>query len=110
MNKNLCAAQLNETGNGHFNTSNYRRLLSRDEIEAEYGISRRWLELAAISGEGPPFIKVSPRMVRYRRDHIEVWLNAREISHTAEGSAPFKKTGRAEQGVSPEASTLPPKS
>ena len=24
-----------------------KRLLSRDEIEAEYGITRRWLELAA---------------------------------------------------------------
>jgi hypothetical protein len=29
-------------------------LLSRDDIEAEYSLSRRWLELAALSGNGPP--------------------------------------------------------
>lgn len=110
MNKNIRSSLPQETGNEHDNASGHRRLLSRDEIEAEYGISRRWLELAAISGEGPPFIKVSPRMVRYRRDHIEIWLNEREISHTAEGSATFKKTGRAERGMNPEASTFPPKS
>jgi hypothetical protein len=42
-----------------------RRLLSRDEIEAEYGITRRWLELAAHRGDGPPMHKISRRMVRY---------------------------------------------
>ena len=28
-------------------------LLSREEIQKEYGLSRRWLELAALKGNGP---------------------------------------------------------
>lgn len=36
-------------------------LLSRDDIERETrgGITRRWLELAAHRGDGPPFLKIS---------------------------------------------------
>lgn len=59
-------------------------LLSRDEIEAEFGISRRWLELAALSGNGPAFIKIAPRTVRYRREELERWLAEREVRSTSE--------------------------
>ncbi|MFT4827834.1 MAG: putative DNA-binding transcriptional regulator AlpA, partial [Halioglobus sp.] len=50
-----------------------KRLLSRDEIEDEYGLSRRWLELAALRGDGPPMRKISARMVRYERAEFEDW-------------------------------------
>ena len=60
-------------------------LLSRDEIEAEYkGITRRWLELAALSGNGPPMIRISSRMIRYQRGAFEVWLAARTVTSTSE--------------------------
>lgn len=61
-------------------------LLSRDDIERETakGITRRWLELAAHRGEGPPFIKLSRRSVRYRRGDLEAWLAARTIQSSAE--------------------------
>ena len=55
-------------------------LLSRDDIEREYGITRRWLELAAWRGEGPPMIKIGNRMVRYRRADFDAWLEARTVS------------------------------
>lgn len=61
-----------------------RKLLSRDEIEAEYGVSRRWLELAALSGEGPPYLKISRRMVRYRRSDLERWLEAHKARSTSD--------------------------
>lgn len=64
------------------NTSGY--LLSRDQIEHEYGITRRWLELAAIRGGGPTYIKVGPRTVRYRREELERWLAKREVRSTSE--------------------------
>lgn len=60
------------------------RLLSRDEIEAEYAISRRWLELAAHRGDGPPMIKISRRCVRYRRSEFEAWLASRTVSNSCE--------------------------
>lgn len=60
-----------------------RQLLSRDQIEAEYGLSRRWLELAALKGDGPPMIRISQRMVRYQRVAFEDWLNARIVESTS---------------------------
>lgn len=57
-----------------------KRLLSRNEIEAEYGITRRWLELAAHRGDGPPMRKISRRMVRYDRVEFEAWLDAQRVA------------------------------
>ncbi|MEO0644352.1 MAG: AlpA family transcriptional regulator [Pseudomonadota bacterium] len=56
-----------------------KRLLSRDDIEAEYGITRRWLEIAAHRGSGPPMRKISRRMVRYDRAEFEAWLDAQRV-------------------------------
>lgn len=54
-----------------------KNLLSRDDIERETGgsITRRWLEMAQQRGEGPPFMKLSKRMVRYDRSEFEAWLS-----------------------------------
>lgn len=71
-------------------------LLSRDEIEAEFGISRRWLELAALSGNGPAFIKIAPRTVRYRREELERWLAEREVRSTSEYHVREKAPRRTE--------------
>jgi predicted DNA-binding transcriptional regulator AlpA len=62
-------------------------LLSRDEIEAMTGggITRRWLELAAWKGEGPPMLKISRRMVRYRRSDFEAWLKRRAVTPVEPG-------------------------
>ena len=68
---------------GNF-VSNDRQLLSRDQIEAEYGLTRRWLELAAHQGQGPPMLRLSRRMVRYRRADFEAWLAAHIIDNSAE--------------------------
>ena len=61
-----------------------KRLLSRDEIAAQYGISRRWLELAALNGNGPPMVRISARMVRYQRGTFENWIAARTVTSTSE--------------------------
>ena len=59
-------------------------LLSRDDIEREYGLSRRWLELAALRGDGPAMTKISRRMVRYNCGKFEDWLAARTVKSTSE--------------------------
>lgn len=59
-------------------------LLSRDDIEAEYRLTRRWLELAALRGDGPPFFRISRRLVRYRRADFERWLANCQCTNTAE--------------------------
>ena len=60
------------------------RLLSRDEIEVEYGITRRWLELAALSGNGPMMVRISRRMVKYQRGAFEDWLTSRTVNSTSD--------------------------
>ena len=49
------------------------RLLSRDEVEAFFGISKRFLELAARKNNGPVFVKIG-RLTRYRVQDIEAWI------------------------------------
>lgn len=64
-------------------------LLSRDDIERETGggITRRWLELAAHQGsDGPPYVKVGRRTVRYRRADFEAWLASRTVTPEAEAA------------------------
>jgi predicted DNA-binding transcriptional regulator AlpA len=53
------------------------QILSTDEVAAFLGISRDALELRRRRGSGPPFVRVSPRMIRYRVEDVEAWLAAR---------------------------------
>ena len=65
--------------------SSRRELLSRNDIEREYKQpSRRWLELSALRGDGPPMVRLSRRMVRYQRGAFEDWLASRTVSSTSE--------------------------
>ena len=61
-----------------------KALLSRDDIEHEYNLTRRWLELAALGGGGPPMIRLSRRMIRYQRGDFEDWLATRTVSSTSD--------------------------
>jgi hypothetical protein len=54
-------------------------------VEAEFGITRRYLELAAWRGDGPPMIKLR-RAVRYKRSDILAWIDARRIEPEPSGS------------------------
>jgi len=39
--------------------------------------SHQWLEIGRHEGWGPPFVKLAPRMVRYRRGDVREWLHKR---------------------------------
>jgi predicted DNA-binding transcriptional regulator AlpA len=60
------------------------RLLSRSEVELNFGLSRRFLEVSAVRGDGPPMIKIG-RSVRYRVGDLREWIEARKVSSTSEG-------------------------
>lgn len=49
------------------------RLLSRTEVEEIFGISKRYLEVAAQRNEGPRRIQIG-RSVRYRVRDIRQWI------------------------------------
>lgn len=60
------------------------RLLSRIEVETLFGISKRFLEIAALRGDGPPMIKIGKRMVRYRVADLRAWLTKRTVLNTSQ--------------------------
>lgn len=49
------------------------RLLRRVEVEQQFGISVRFLELAAMRGDGPPIVRLG-RSVRYRVCDVHDWI------------------------------------
>lgn len=63
------------------------KLMSRREVEAAFGLSKRYLELAAVNGGGPIMIKIS-RSVRYRAKDIRDWIEAHAITSTSQQSGP----------------------
>ena len=50
-------------------------LLTRDQVAKKFNLEKRWLELAAHKGEGPPMVKISRRMVRYRASDVNRWID-----------------------------------
>ena len=42
------------------------------------------LETLRVKGGGPRFARLSPRIIRYRREALEAWLSSSEIGSTSE--------------------------
>lgn len=77
---------LNDSGEIHamHNELPDERLLSRDQVAAHFGLSRRFLELAALSGEGPPMRRIGKRSVRYLAGDVRAWLDERKVVSTSQ--------------------------
>ena len=65
------------------NQPNDELLLTRKEVEAHFGLTKRYLEIAAVKGGGPPFIKIG-RSVRYRASDIREWIKTHRVASTSE--------------------------
>lgn len=59
------------------------QLLSTSELAELTGTSTQFWEIARSQGSGPPFVRLSPRRVRYRRSDIVAWLRERTFAATA---------------------------
>ena len=60
------------------------RLLSPAETATLLGLTQRWLEVKRYRGDGPPFVRISSRCVRYRRSDLEEWIDSRVRLSTAD--------------------------
>ena len=49
-------------------------LATQSEVAAHVGVSPRALEAWRLRGEGPPFIRLSRRLVRYRPADVDAWI------------------------------------
>lgn len=56
-------------------------LMTRSEVEKEFGLSRRFLETAGRTGRGPAFIRIG-RSVRYQAGDIRAWIRDSRVQPT----------------------------
>ena len=63
---------------------NSKRFLRPHQVEAIYGLSRKFLAHARGRGDGPPFCKASGKLVLYAVDDIERWLAGRRRRSTSD--------------------------
>lgn len=52
-------------------------LLTARQLAIWLGVSETWLESGRASNYGPSFVRLSPKMVRYRRSDVIAWLKTR---------------------------------
>lgn len=66
-------------------------LLTTRKLADWLGVSAQFLEIARSKNFGPTFIRLSPRLVRYRRADVLQWLEARAHASTAAYSSSSRK-------------------
>ncbi|MEO1472485.1 MAG: AlpA family transcriptional regulator [Pseudomonadota bacterium] len=60
------------------------RLLNRQEVEDLFGFpSKRFLEISALRGDGPPMVRIG-RSVRYKISDLRAWIDAHRVSSTSD--------------------------
>lgn len=59
-------------------------VLNTKELAEYLNVSERTLEKYRMEGDGPRFVKLSARAVRYRVEDVEAWLNNNLRSNTYE--------------------------
>jgi len=60
------------------------RFLRPQQVEALYGLTRKFLAHARGRGDGPPFVKPSSKLVLYAVEDVELWLAARRRLSTSD--------------------------
>lgn len=59
-------------------------LLTVEDAAARLKISKHTLNRWRVTGEGPPYIKYGPRLVRYTLSALDAWADARQFCSTSE--------------------------
>jgi predicted DNA-binding transcriptional regulator AlpA len=85
------------------------QLISSKQLAALFGVSLPWVEIARHRGEGPKWVAISARCIRYRMVDVIAWLKergearakfdaARKIArmecHASDTREAFKQSGR----------------
>ena len=71
-------------------------LLSTQQVADWFGVSIQWLEIGRCKGNGPPFERLGPGLIKYRRGKLLKWLDEREYTHTKQyRKAPAARRAKA---------------
>jgi hypothetical protein len=69
-------------------------LMTISEVAAWLRVSLIWLHIGRMKGYGPPFVRIAPRHIRYKRSDVLAWLKARTYRSTDE----YARRGRNRVG------------
>lgn len=59
-------------------------LLTTQQVAERLNTTVRSLERKRVSGDGPAYVRLSPRQVRYRVSAVDEYATSREFRHRAE--------------------------
>jgi predicted DNA-binding transcriptional regulator AlpA len=59
-------------------------LLTAKEASVRLKVSLSWLAKARMRGDGPPYIQISPRSIRYAEAALIQWMKSRQRLSTSE--------------------------
>lgn len=62
-------------------------LLTEAQAAKLIGLSRRFLQARRYNGDGPPFVRISSRCVRYRPEDLAAWAKDRIRTSTSQVSS-----------------------
>ena len=66
------------------NPLNTREYLDENQVSKLLNISPKTLRNWRVQGEGPKFVKLSNRLIRYRRVDIDTWADSHVRSSTSD--------------------------
>jgi hypothetical protein len=58
--------------------------LQTPEAAARLGFAASTLEKMRLRGNGPPYLRLSPRRIVYETDRLDAWARDREFTSTSE--------------------------
>lgn len=61
--------------------------LTPEQAALELGVSTNYLAKLRMSGQGPEFERLSPRVIRYPRDRLDAWRASRRRTSTSDLAA-----------------------
>jgi hypothetical protein len=64
-----------------------RVLVSEVEAAEMIGLTPRFLQVRRSTGDGPPFVRISSRCIRYRPEDLEAWAEERLRTSTSDQGA-----------------------
>ena len=59
-------------------------LLKPQEAAAYLGLTPRFLEMRRFNGNGPPYIRISSRCVRYQKSDLQAWVGELRRTSTSD--------------------------
>lgn len=74
-------------------------LLDTPAVAGWLGVSEEWVENGRTYDYGPKFVKLSSRVVRYRRGDVRAWLKRRTHQATSEYTKPATGAARRKKGA-----------